>query len=206
MSEIIYQRFLVTFRDFFKEIEGLSENSSKVISKCLKVFESREFSDISEVFTVILSTFVLSKGDISFVHFCRTTNFSSLLIDYRIERSEDLSVLYCLLYDKKRINEVALQRLISGNAVDKSPWAVETDSANVICALNTGNNTFTNAEIYTFIGMIIICSFAIQNANFKRTSTIDVLNDPLMQISIKINVLGAISKLVIIVNFVQLST
>ena len=45
--------------------------------------------------------------NISFMRFCRTTNLSSLLIGYRIERSEDLSVLHTFVVRQKRMNEIA---------------------------------------------------------------------------------------------------
>jgi len=51
-------------------------------------------------------TFLLQyTAAISFVRFVRTTISSSLLIGYRIERSEDLSVLHRLVVWQKRTNE-----------------------------------------------------------------------------------------------------
>ena len=40
-------------------------------------------------------------------HFCRTTNFSSLSIGCRIERSEDLSVLHTFVIRQKFTNKIA---------------------------------------------------------------------------------------------------
>jgi len=42
------------------------------------------------------------------VHFYRTTNFLSLLIGYRIERFEDLSVLHVIVVRQKYTNEIPL--------------------------------------------------------------------------------------------------